>query len=239
MVVVVLVCLPVTVFLTSVVPPTETYSFAVVLSLTGLTFVSQWFAVSCDPGILRPAPAGAPLPSPAPEVADGRVVADAPKVCQSCYIVRPAKSSHCPTCNNCVAEYDHHCGVVGSCVAKRTIRWFTYFFLFSTPLAGYIFIRSVVYLVQTDLGENSKTDVGRWHTAAAVGCCIYTAVTGCLVLSNAVFYLRLACQGSTMKQDARRGDYGSGGDEPHYSCKNLLCRLCGPCEPSGVRRNDD
>ena len=31
---------------------------------------------------------------------------------------------HCSTCNVCIKEYDHHCGVLGVCIGKNNIYWF-------------------------------------------------------------------------------------------------------------------
>jgi DHHC palmitoyltransferase len=31
------------------------------------------------------------------------------------------KVFHCPLCDRCCTQYDHHCGVVGACIGKNNI----------------------------------------------------------------------------------------------------------------------
>jgi len=52
--------------------------------------------------------------------------------CVTCKIWKPPQSSHCRTCNKCVYRFDHHCGVVGNCVAFANHRFFASFLLLVT-----------------------------------------------------------------------------------------------------------
>mmetsp|Transcript_10414 Transcript_10414/g.7318 ORF Transcript_10414/g.7318 Transcript_10414/m.7318 type:complete len:175 (+) Transcript_10414:303-827(+) len=55
--------------------------------------------------------------------------------CLTCKLLRPPRSFHCNDCNVCVEVHDHHCPWVGTCVAKRNIKYFVCF-LFYTGLHG-------------------------------------------------------------------------------------------------------
>lgn len=239
---------PVVVFLTSVVQPGDVdriASIVVIVPCTVLALISMFFAVSCDPGIVRPAAANAPLPIPKRRVLENGTEVDVERVCFTCHVVRPVGSNHCHFCNNCVRDADHHCGVLGSCVAERTFRWFAWFFLWLVPVAAYIFVRSVYYLAKADLGENDETSLGRWRTAAGIGCAIYSGFGGCLVLGQAGMYINMACQGTTMKSMAHQHEANAGAyrvelgdDESSCGCCRLISRLCGSIPKSDIRDDD-
>ena len=66
-------------------------------------------------------------------------------ICPHCRVPMPLNSMHCDTCKTCVLRYDHHCGVVGQCIADKNIKAFIlsffYAFLFgeSSALTGITF----------------------------------------------------------------------------------------------------
>ena len=47
--------------------------------------------------------------------------------CRVCRIWRPPRAGHCGWCGVCVLRYDHHCGVIASCVGARNHRFFVAF----------------------------------------------------------------------------------------------------------------
>jgi hypothetical protein len=50
---------------------------------------------------------------------------------------RPAMSSHCTHCNNCVNGFDHHCVLLNNCIGIRNLRTFVGFLAVSA-LAGVV-----------------------------------------------------------------------------------------------------
>ncbi|KAH7013437.1 DHHC palmitoyltransferase-domain-containing protein [Ilyonectria destructans] len=44
--------------------------------------------------------------------------------CQTCHLLKPARSKHCSICKRCVAKSDHHCIFINSCVGYGNQHWF-------------------------------------------------------------------------------------------------------------------
>ncbi len=45
--------------------------------------------------------------------------------CNKCgFYIERGIYTHCPCCNCCCANFDHHCGVVGSCISKKNMIYF-------------------------------------------------------------------------------------------------------------------
>jgi hypothetical protein len=242
---------PIGIHVSSVVPRTEWWSFVIEGVLTVWALLMQFFASACDPGIIPGRPETAPPPDPEECVlADGSRVTL--KICPTCNINRPPRSSHCHGCDYCVEEYDHHCGVVGSCVAKRTFRFFVLYFYAVVILSLYVFIRSVVFLSMNDLKKLMEgSDFQRWQVIAALGCTLYSACAGTCVLGQMVMYTSLACSNMTQKVQAQRKRaaeaeasglpssttlvYDNERRVGNISCFSCLHRLFGPMPPSKLK----
>ncbi len=47
--------------------------------------------------------------------------------CKTCQIFQPPRCNHCPFCQTCVLELDHHCLWLGTCLGRRNYRSFYWF----------------------------------------------------------------------------------------------------------------
>ncbi len=69
------------------------------------------------------------------------------RICETCLIVRPLRSTHCGDCDNCVEKFDHHCPWLGNCVGKRNYKYFYSFVVCLNFLTIYMIVFSVIYIV--------------------------------------------------------------------------------------------
>ena len=64
-------------------------------------------------------------------------------MCETCKLVKPARSHHCSVCNTCVHAMDHHCPWINNCVGLANQRYFLLFIFYLMLGVGYMFITVV------------------------------------------------------------------------------------------------
>ena len=129
--------------------------------------------------------------------------------------------------NNCVEVYDHHCGVVGSCVGRRTFRFFTYFFCFCSMDGALVFIRSIITLATLSWSDAIHSHWGRWRIIACFALCFLLLCTEIQMAAMAAWYLKMACLNETQKDVAHRKP-GEINPYDQGFCRNFFCTMCGP-----------
>ena len=85
------------------------------------------------------------------------------RLCPTCFIIKPPKTSHCSHCDHCVKEFDHHCGTLNSCIGLRNFRSFVYFLWFvgSFSISGatllYMYVMERIEQLQEEEREYFRT----------------------------------------------------------------------------------
>lgn len=57
--------------------------------------------------------------------------------CNTCQIVKPARSKHCSVCGHCYLLYDHHCVWVNNCIGWKNYKWFFLFLIANINMLSY------------------------------------------------------------------------------------------------------
>lgn len=138
------------------------------------------------------------------------------KLCRTCMIYRPPRTSHCVLCNACVEKFDHHCPWLGNCVGKRNYKYFLLFITSLTVLSWIIFAQTIIVFARQD-----RTGVS---LGFSIFLCIYSTLGGLFVLALLVYHLFLSSNNTTTNEYCKKNwDVRSGNPYKKSFCiKNCL-----------------
>eukprot|EP00927_Polykrikos_kofoidii_P030119 TRINITY_DN2597_c0_g1_i1.p1 TRINITY_DN2597_c0_g1~~TRINITY_DN2597_c0_g1_i1.p1 ORF type:complete len:409 (+),score=68.24 TRINITY_DN2597_c0_g1_i1:119-1345(+) len=114
--------------------------------------------------------------------------------CQTCDLVKPARSKHCALCDVCVSKFDHHCIWINSCVGVGNHRWFLAFLFTHLIICAYggglgiIIIYDLV--IQKDLMNAVFVDP---TTQARIPASIWIIVQYMLATQGMVVFVAIIC----------------------------------------------
>lgn len=139
------------------------------------------------------------------------------KFCETCFIFRPPRASHCNICNNCTLKFDHHCVWLGTCVASRNYNLFYWFIAHLTLLiivATVICIANLVIhfheieaqllLAGEEVAISPILNQVLKHFPMSLIIALFTIVFSLFVLALFVFHSYLLCVNLTTQEKLKK-----------------------------------
>ena len=146
-----------------------------------LLMVVTYLRIACvDPGIIpRNAPRFQPKRGDAGDNSTTSINARfSSRMCKHCGVEKPPQAYHCQICNVCVLQLDHHCPVLGTCIAARNIKFFNAFLMLGSAL-GYFCLATAVFVLVVELTKEDGRS-GAIHILLLV----FFGMTGFCVLGS-------------------------------------------------------
>ncbi|KAH8684234.1 DHHC palmitoyltransferase-domain-containing protein [Tricladium varicosporioides] len=145
--------------------------------------------------------------------------------CQTCKLLKPARSKHCSICKHCISKLDHHCIFINNCVGYRNQHYFL-FLLFSTATLisyatyiGFSLLNGEIRKhlsgwVMTGKGYNWSEYFNIWgwclqQYTRIGGVTLLCALTAPLVWGLLGYHIYLIWAGTTTNESMKWGDWAS------------------------------
>mmetsp|Transcript_20096 Transcript_20096/g.52176 ORF Transcript_20096/g.52176 Transcript_20096/m.52176 type:complete len:336 (+) Transcript_20096:251-1258(+) len=152
------------------------------------------------------------------------------KWCYTCKLWRPPGTVHCSECGFCIDLYDHHCGVIGHCVAKNNIRFFGGL-LISAGIAAIAMLVACIFRA-IELQRHDDT-WNNWNWYFTIMGCVYTGCMGISLGPMGLAYFSIMFTAKTL--DRRMSTAESTSDCQNCSCTTFASMCCAPL--CGVHRS--
>ena len=136
------------------------------------------------------------------------------KICSTCYLIRPLRSTHCNTCNNCVIRFDHHCPWIGTCAGKRNYPIFFIFLCFLNLNQLFTIAICITHIVlntkkSIDIkqeGENRNKIIQKSFGECIISLYIfiYVCITMIFTTELLIFHIRMVLSNVTTKEELKK-----------------------------------
>ena len=148
------------------------------------------------------------------------------KICETCNIIRPERSTHCSLCNNCVEKFDHHCSWLGNCIGKRNYPYFYGFLVFLNLLQFFMGLFSFIHLCKSmsdDVKEYKKESNFQYKSKVKAAFCsvvvslflmIYIGLSMSFTTGLFIYHTKIIKKNLTTKEEMK-GFYNNPNGNPY------------------------
>ena len=143
------------------------------------------------------------------------------KICDTCYLIRPLRSTHCGVCDNCVIKFDHHCPWIGTCVGARNYPYFFIYLCLLNILQIFTAVASIVDIIlkmKEDFKNKNKEDFNnskgpsknKWvqtsfcRAIMSLYIFIYICITMIFTTGLLIFHIRIVLNNMTTKEELKK-----------------------------------
>ena len=136
------------------------------------------------------------------------------KICSTCYLIRPLRSTHCNTCNNCVIRFDHHCPWIGTCTGKRNYPIFFIFLCFLNLNQLFTIAICITHIVLNtkkalknkpeDENRNKIIQKSFGESIISLYIFIYVCITMIFTTELLIFHIRMVLSNVTTKEELKK-----------------------------------
>ena len=133
------------------------------------------------------------------------------KLCLTCNISRPFRSSHCSDCDNCTLRFDHHCPWIGGCVGKRNYIYFFLFLVFLNIKNIFLLAFSIVHIGMTYVYVKDEEKANHAWVSKKLDSIIPSLftiifITGIMVFTTGliIYHISLILYNKTTKEEIKK-----------------------------------
>ena len=137
------------------------------------------------------------------------------KICNSCNIIRPLRTTHCGSCDNCVLKFDHHCPWIGTCVGKRNYHYFFFFLIFLNLTQIFMGIFSLIYIStkivhdvklykKNSQFKGKEIQISFANVVVAIWLLCYIAISMIFTTGLLLFHIKIMKQDKTTKEELKK-----------------------------------